>query len=212
MAILGSKWVMRVIMGISLGAIASFAWSQSDTIYSYNDHRLIGMQMAVGSASAPLGWWGFSLFSGQKHVEYHLSLARTNVQRYSLGMDLHGDAQQKWTWLASCNFVHARPKQFTFDPDASTRREYRVSDSQFVHAGAGVVRRIKGYQKRDCRHFVFTVGYQWRISDYSVAPVDGSNFKQSEIDRFTNDVFKSRWYWSVAFRFGEFWPKRTKTN
>lgn len=208
MTILGAKCMMRVLMGFSLWIIASSVWSQSDTVYSYHDHRLIGMRMAIGSASAPSGWWGFSLFGGQKHIEYHLSLARTNVQRYSFGMDLRGDAQQKWTWHASFNFVHARPKQFTFDPDASSRREYRVSDSQFVHAGVGIMRRIRGYQKRDCRNFVFTVGYQWRISDFSIDPVDGSNFKQSEIDRFTNDLFKSRWFWSVAFRFGEFWPKK----
>jgi hypothetical protein len=55
------------------------------------------------------------------------------------------------------------------------------------------------------------VGYQWRVSDFTVVPVGMSDFKQLEIDKMAHDLFKSRWFWSVAFRFGEFWPKRSKS-
>jgi hypothetical protein len=211
MASLRLDMVFKVILGFYFWISTCSAQIQSDTTYTYNTHQLIGVQVGVGAASAPLGWWGFSLFYRRKYVEYQLSSAQSNVNRYSLGMNIYGDATRKWTWHTSFNFVHSRQKYFTYDPDAATRREYRVSDAQFVHCGVGTLFHVRGYQKRDCRHLVFTVGYQWRVSDFTVVPVGMSDFKQLEIDKMAHDLFKSRWFWSVAFRFGEFWPKRSKS-
>jgi len=193
---------------ICVAAFGFSTWAQSDTTYRYTNHRLIGMRVSIGAASSPTSWYGLTIFGAQRHVEYHLSIAKSNLRRFSFGLNVLGDAQQKWTWCSGLYFSHTTASAFTFDPDGPTRREYLVSDGQFLHADASLMRRVRGYQKWDGRNLVFTVGYQWRISHYSIQASENTIPRQEEIERMAKDLFKSRWYWTLSFRFGEFWPKK----
>lgn len=198
-------------MALSLGfGVAALA--QSDTTYSYTNHRLVGMRVSIGAASSPTSWYGLTIFGGQRHLEYHLSAAKANVKRYAFGVHVLGDVQRKWSWCSGWSFSHTAAGSFTYDPDGLTRREYAVSNAQFVHADVGVMRRVRGYQKRDCRSVVLSVGYQYRISRYAINPSDATVARASEIEKMTKDLFVSRWYWCVSFRFGEFWAKTSRVS
>ncbi len=155
--------------------------------------------MAAGSSPSPTGYFGFS---GDIEFLPNIKIAAGATifpGKAFIGLNYDLDLNRKFNLNLSCNFVNLWKYALIFEEDSPNERFYRHSSANFINGALRVGYALPKLKTDTNRVIVFVgLGYNERVSHYSIVAIGNSPYYQSDIDQLYKRLYRSGWYWNVC--------------
>lgn len=161
--------------------------------------KSVSVGAAAGSSISPHGFLGvFVDLELAKNFELTAGLTLFPAKG-TIGAKQHFPLGERFNICVLLHYVYLPSYNLMFEEESSNERFYKYSAAQFINSGVSLEFELPRKNTSNEKTIVFArAGYNHRISNWSVDPIDTSPILQSDIDKIYHRNFRNGVYWNVG--------------